>query len=254
MRQRAQIALHQRLDRRQIEVADEDKGEVTKIGKAFLIDAQRSFEIHFADQLLRPGPGAEVVLREHELQRIGESSLRAGAAIGQDAAHPGLIGGESRRISAWGRAVEVDQLEHHFKIFGGSRTAQALLQPVDPRLHRDDLVGQALFQGDLGQMTDAAAAHHAIGGTRRDKLLICTQRKPAWARCGKEHFVVFEIRRLEQDHNAIFQSPARQPQLGQHLARDNRRPHVVTLQQRRVIDLLDIRLDLALGDGGEKGQ
>src|SRR5437667_7761190 len=61
-RKRSQVTLNQRLDRRQVETADEDKCEVARVGKAILVECQGFVEIPRVDRLYSVRAPSEVIL------------------------------------------------------------------------------------------------------------------------------------------------------------------------------------------------
>ena len=82
-RQAADVPLDERLDRREIEAADEDEREVTRVRKAVLVERQRLGQIHPIDERRSERPRPHVVLREGRGERSLERGLRQSLLVGR---------------------------------------------------------------------------------------------------------------------------------------------------------------------------
>ena len=73
--QAAEIGLDQRLQRGELEVADESEAEAAEVGEPVAIDRERAIEVDLVEHLDRGRPPAQVIARGHREHLLGECDV-----------------------------------------------------------------------------------------------------------------------------------------------------------------------------------
>ena len=116
-RKAGQVALHERFHRRQIEAADEHEGEVARIGKALLVERERSVEVHLVHVGGLHWPRSKMILRQRRAERIFECRVGQRVLVRQRHLQLFLEDAERHGVGARRREREIDELEHRFEVF-----------------------------------------------------------------------------------------------------------------------------------------
>ena len=161
--QAAEVALDERLDRRQIEAADEDEREVAGVGEAVLVERHRFLEAHLRDGVRGQRPRAQVILADRGGEGVLERRFGQRLPVGQRRGQ--LRGRRAERFGVGARLRErqIDQLEHRFDVPAQRPSVQPLGQLVDTRTHERGLAGELLAQIDGGQLAEPSLRDDLIG-------------------------------------------------------------------------------------------
>ena len=129
--QAAQVLLDERLDRREIEAADENEREIARVREAVLVERQRLVQVHLRDLIRRHRPRAQVILRDGRVQRVFECGVGQRLAVRQRGGQLARRRAKRFRIGARLRERQVDQLKHRFEIAPQRPAAQPLVHLID---------------------------------------------------------------------------------------------------------------------------
>src|SRR5688572_13519957 len=151
-RKTRQIALDERLHRRQIEASDKHKGEVARVGKAIVVEREGSLEAQLVDTGGLQWPRPKMVLRQRCVQRLTEYRLRQRVLIGQR--HLQLFLEDPKRdgIGTRCREREIDELEHRLELFARRAAPESLLGLTDVRIHGHAAAGEKFIEIDAAEL------------------------------------------------------------------------------------------------------
>ena len=125
-RQGGQVAVDEGLDRRQVQVADEDEGEVARVGEPVAEEGQRFLEVHLGDLLDRHGPEAGLVPLHGRAQGVREDGFRALGPVLEVGLELALEDVEDDRVGPRRGEGQVDELEEGLRVLGRGAARKAL--------------------------------------------------------------------------------------------------------------------------------